>query len=38
VGTYDPREPKGDRWTLVSIDDRAPKEKEIGSFLKEKKK
>ncbi len=36
VGLYDPRQPKGKRWTLESVDGRAPKEKETSKFLKEK--
>jgi hypothetical protein len=36
VGAYDPRQQEGKRWTLLSVDGRAPKEKETTKFLKEK--
>lgn len=33
VGRYDPRRPSGERWTLLSIDDREPTADEIEDYL-----
>ena len=37
VGRYDPRLPEADRWTLVSIDGRAPTEKESREYAERKR-
>jgi hypothetical protein len=37
VGRYDPRLPEADRWTLMSIDGRAPTEKESREYAERKR-
>lgn len=36
VGRYDPRRPSGERWTLLSIDEREPTAEEIEDYLDDK--
>ncbi len=36
VGRYDPRRPSGERWQLLTVDDRVPSEDEIEEYRKEK--
>ncbi len=36
VGRYDPRNPSGNRWSLTSVDGRAPTDDEIEEFLDER--
>ncbi len=38
VARFDPRRSSGERWQLLSVDDRAPTEKEVREYRKEKKR
>ena len=36
VGRYDPRQPEGERWQLLSVDGRTPSVQEIANYAEEK--